>query len=199
MIITELIKSPIFFVFWVVAIMVSLTVHEFMHAWTANYLGDDTAKLSGRLTLNPIPHLDPIGSIALLLFGFGWAKPVPINPNRFKNPRMGNALTSIAGPMANLIMAIVFSVIYRFIPGQKEMFTFFVYFMIFLNVRLMIFNLLPFPPLDGSHLLSLVIRDPKKMMIFESAGVFLLIPVILFAGPFIITPLSDFFMKLLIG
>lgn len=144
-------------IYVVIAFFLAITVHEFMHAWTANYLGDPTPGRAGRVTLNPVAHIDPVGTILLpailILAGsrvvFGYAKPVPINPNNFQNPRLGSALTAIAGPMANFLLAAFFAIILKFTGfdfALRELF----FDIVLINLGLMIFNLIPIPPLDGS-------------------------------------------------
>ena len=137
------------------AILFGLTVHEFSHGWVAWRLGDPTAKMMGRLTLNPLKHLDPIGTVALFLFRFGWAKPVPIDPRNFQHPTRDMAISSLAGPAANLLTAGVSGIILRVLDlfhvgGFVGMLT--TYFVLF-NLILCFFNLIPIPPLDGSRLL----------------------------------------------
>jgi Zn-dependent protease len=137
------------------AILFGLTIHEFSHGLVAWRLGDPTAKMLGRLTLNPLKHLDPIGTIALFLFRFGWAKPVPIDPRNFRHPTRDMAISSLAGPGANLLTAAVAGLILRalflfHIGGFITTLT--MYFVLF-NLILCFFNLIPIPPLDGSRLL----------------------------------------------
>lgn len=150
-------------------IFLSLSLHETAHGFIAYKLGDPTARNLGRLTLNPIKHLDPIGFICMLLAGFGWAKPVPIETRNFKKPRRDIALTSVAGPVSNLLLALIFVVIYRlsYIPLASMIISnagstlalladyalIFLSLAIFMNINLAIFNLLPIPPLDGSKIL----------------------------------------------
>jgi Zn-dependent protease len=137
------------------AILFGLTVHEFAHGLVAWRLGDPTAKAAGRLTLNPLKHLDPIGTLALFFFRFGWARPVPINPANFRNPARDFALSSLAGPAANLLTAIVAGAIVRLLNllGVSGFWwALFNYFVLF-NLILCFFNLIPIPPLDGSRLL----------------------------------------------
>lgn len=148
---------------FVLMVFISLPVHEFAHGYIANKLGDDTAYYQGRLTLNPFAHLDLFGTISLIVFGYGWAKPVPVNPMRFKcNMRLGMALTSLAGPASNLILSFIFMVFLKLtvILGTATENTFFYflnwifYSMCIGNVGLAFFNLLPIPPLDGSRILN---------------------------------------------
>lgn len=166
----SLAEHPVVFLVYLAAFMTAiltgLAFHEFSHAWTANELGDDTAARQGRLTLNPLAHLDPVGSVLLLLFGFGWAKPTPINPWRLKNgPRRGNAIVAFAGPASNFFFAALAAIpirtglvesrfgtnieaVIRFGSGEEYVFLF-LFFVISLNILLGIFNLIPLPPLDG--------------------------------------------------
>lgn len=142
---------------WIVRIPVLLfavTVHEYSHGRAAYSLGDPTAKMAGRLTLNPIPHIDPIGAISLFLFNFGWAKPVPINSGYFQNPRKDNVLVSISGPISNLAAAFVAGLFIRYFPLPWELYLKVLVYMILMNVGLGLFNLIPVPPLDGSHILE---------------------------------------------
>ena len=142
---------------WTVKIPVllfAITVHEYAHARTALFLGDPTAKLAGRITFNPISHLDPFGAICLFLFNFGWAKPVPINPRYFRNPRMGSLWVSLAGPLANLGVALVMGILIRYFLFPGDLYLTMLITMLFMNIGLGLFNLLPIPPLDGSHVLE---------------------------------------------
>ncbi|MFA6525882.1 MAG: site-2 protease family protein [Candidatus Buchananbacteria bacterium] len=155
-------SEPLFFLAWVVAIIVTLTIHEFSHALVALYFGDHTAKDAGRLTLNPLVHIDSLGFIMLLFAGFGWAKPVPVNPYNFKDHRLAMAVVSLAGPLANLAGVIVFGLVFKFIApylGTGNLLLNFLYLLILVNVSLFIFNLFPIPPLDGSKVLFAVLPD----------------------------------------
>lgn len=140
-------------------LLLALSMHEFAHGYAAYLMGDNTAKYSGRLSLNPLNHLDPIGTLCLFLFHFGWAKPVPINPYNFHKRKSGIITVSLAGPIMNFVLALVctvlINIIVRFAPANQ--FTQFIYMVVYyavqLNVGLMCFNLIPIPPLDGSKVL----------------------------------------------
>ncbi len=174
-------------------ILLSLTVHEYFHAWTAYKLGDPTAEMQGRLTLNPISHLDPIGTILMFIAGFGWAKPVPINAHNFEDPKKGTLLVAIAGPLSNLGMAIIAGVLLRaiipkFVSGGLETTGFYPIFIIILiltvvyGVALAIFNMLPIPPLDGSRVVYGIL--PNKYLYtysrFEPYGIIFLFALFIF-------------------
>lgn len=165
MILNYLFSEPLVFVVWVLAILVALTVHEFAHAWAARAMGDNTAEISGRLSLNPVVHIDPMGFLLLLLVGFGWANPVPVNPNNYKNYAKGEILVSLAGPFSNLVLALFAGGALKLLLtysalGPENLLVNFLLLSVFLNVILMLFNLIPIPPLDGSHVLFVLL--PRK-------------------------------------
>lgn len=164
----------------------TLPVHEFAHGWMANKLGDPTARLSGRLTLNPMKHLDLLGSVLIFLTGFGWAKPVPVNQNNFRNPKKGMALTALAGPVSNLIMAFVFMLLMNFCAEFNNMAAYivllFFQYAASVNIQLAVFNLLPVPPLDGSRIFWAILPDKYywKVMQYERIIMIVLMVLLLF-------------------
>jgi len=187
-------------------ILLSLTIHEYFHGWTANKLGDPTAKMRGRLTLNPIAHLDIFGTILMFLVGFGWAKPVPINAMNFKDPKKGTLLVAIAGPLSNLATAIVAGFILRPIipkvltgeiaPGSLDsIFVIILVLALVYGIALAVFNLIPIPPLDGSRVLYAILPDKYLYAYsrFEPYGVLFLFGLFIFGGGifrYLLYPLS---------
>ena len=145
-----------------IVLFMVIAIHEFAHAWAATKMGDNTPTYQGRLTLNPFAHIDPLGAICMVLTGFGWGRPVQINPFKFKKYRKGMALTALAGPLSNLIVALVGIIVYKFatvamfINGSEGLYwlTMILYYFVAVNVGLAVFNLLPIPPLDGSKILG---------------------------------------------
>lgn len=149
-----------------VAVLTAMTIHEFAHGFTAYKLGDNTARFDGRLSLNPLDHLDPFGFLMLALFGFGWAKPVPVMTRNFKKPKRDFALTSLAGPLSNFVLAFLTSfltVLFGFLsfggsPAMAALYSVF-YYMTLFNIGLGLFNLIPLPPLDGSNVLMCILPN----------------------------------------
>jgi Zn-dependent protease len=160
-----------------IVMMTCLPVHELAHAYVADRLGDPTARGQGRLTLNPFAHLDLFGSLLLIFAGIGWAKPVPVNPGRFKNPKWGMAACAAAGPLSNILLATIFMGALKYIvyayswpfPTWYETARYALGIMIWVNLSLAVFNLLPVPPLDGSRIFSAILPDHLyfKIMRYE--------------------------------
>lgn len=193
-------------------IFMILPLHEYAHAWTAHKLGDDTAMYQGRLTLNPIAHIDPFGAICLLIGGFGWAKPVPIDPTRFTRKhsmRFGVAITALAGPLSNLIAAFVGMIVYRFflisdmysnyweeyIAGEAVsngpvMIQTMLYAFISINIGLCVFNLVPIPPLDGSKILSYFTSGKFDRWFIQNQQIVSIVFLVLVLSPVLSVPLG---------
>ena len=168
-----------------------LPLHEFAHGWVANKLGDPTARLEGRLTLNPLASVDPMGSLALLLFGFGWAKPVPVDSRYFKKPKRDLAITALAGPVSNLLAALVGAfvvvAIQVFAPynGVTLFFYNMTYYYVVVNITLAVFNLLPVPPLDGSRIIGAFLSDRALATYYRYKNFFvMLLFVMMISGAF---------------
>lgn len=182
-----LLSSFDLFVFFVVALVIAITVHEFSHAWVATLMGDPTARLSGRLTLNPISHLDPLGTIMLFLAGFGWGRPVPYNPHFVRSGKLGETIIALAGPISNVVAAFIFALPARLyflqtgVPPEGNWFRFLA-IVVTLNVLLAAFNLIPIPPLDGSKLLYLIMDKLSfghvSWVTFERVGPMILLALI---------------------
>ena len=173
----------------VIPALLCITLHELAHGFTAYALGDDTAKAAGRLTLNPIKHLDPMGLLMMVIFGFGYAKPVPVDMRKFQNPKRGMAITALAGPLCNVLISLVFYFLYGLLilplsgssTGQlalEMMET-----TVVLSLAMAIFNILPVPPLDGSKVLFSLLSDEDywKLMRYERYG-FLILAALLFTN-----------------
>ena len=176
----EILQDPIGFLKQLACMLpvmlLSLTLHEWGHAYAAHLNGDDTAKSLGRMTLNPLKHIDPIGFLAILLVGFGWAKPVPVNPRNYRNYKKGEAIVSLAGVFMNLMLVLVFSALLVFFicfgyrhPAswlQNDALWTILYYGIALNIVLFLFNLLPVYPLDGYHIFELLFARRLPMNVF---------------------------------
>jgi Zn-dependent protease len=159
-----LFEQPLLFIAALLAIIIALTVHEYAHAAMARALGDPTAERMGRLSLNPLVHLDPVGFLMLLVAGFGYARPVPFDPRYLAHPRRDSVLVGFAGPISNIIMAVLFALALKLTwssLGADNLLVNFLYLAAMLNVNLALFNLIPIPPLDGSHALFAALRGPQ--------------------------------------
>lgn len=183
-----------FLLIFIPIILFSLTIHEYAHAYVAHRLGDDTAKRLGRLTLNPLKHLDPIGTIFMVIFKFGWAKPVPVDPRNFKEPKKDMLYVAIAGPISNILTALVCAFILKFlvlnsssiniIGAYSEPLIQFLVWMIFIGVVLAVFNMIPIPPLDGSRVMYALLPDSMSNTLknLEMYGFLIVMGLVFFGG-----------------
>jgi len=202
--------DPLSMIFFLLVIIISAIIHEYSHGWVADRLGDPTARYAGRLTLNPIAHVDIWGTIVLpviLFFGtgflFAYAKPVPFNPYNLKNQKWGPAAVAVAGPLSNLILAFVFGMLIRFLPITSQFTANMVglfSIIVFANVLLAVFNLVPIPPLDGSKVLYAVLPDSmwKLKQTLEQYGIFILL-IFIFAFSKYLSPIIAFISNLFTG
>ncbi|MEK7546846.1 MAG: site-2 protease family protein [Patescibacteria group bacterium] len=207
-----------FLIFQLAVLIFSVMLHEISHGYVAEHLGDPTARLAGRLTLNPAKHIDPFGSVILplilsipIFFGqssiiFGWAKPVPYNPAYLKNPKTGGGKIALAGPVSNLIIAATFGILLRIMPlfGYPADSTLYVFFgsIVYINILLAVFNFVPLPPLDGSKVLFSLLPPGEtslRLIIFlERYGLFFLL-IFIFFGFGLIAPIIHWIFKIITG
>lgn len=207
----ELTTNPLGFLFWIIALVVAITIHEFAHAWSAERLGDPTPRLMGRLTLNPLAHLDPLGTIMLLIARFGWGKPVQFDPFNLRHPRRDSAIISLAGPVSNLLLATICSVLMRllftfhfssldyWIIGLLDN-------LIILNVVLAVFNLVPIHPLDGFKIVGGILPEEYARQWAELEGygmiflIILILPLVGGASPIsqLISPVINLLLHILL-
>jgi Zn-dependent protease len=196
--------AVLFSIISILGLIVAITIHEFSHAFVADRLGDPTARSQGRLSLNPLRHLDPLGTLMLIFAHFGWGKPVPIDPYNFKNPRRDELLTALAGPVSNIFLAILLSLFFRLL--SPSLFKEILYVIIGTNIMLAIFNLLPLPPLDGSkiflNLLTLEKSQEWENSLSRYGPILLLLLVFLPTNgsniiSLIISPIINFLMNFL--
>jgi len=205
-----LFSDPLMFLVWTGALLAAITVHEFAHAWAADRLGDPTPRLQGRLTLNPLAHLDPMGTLMLILFRFGWGKPVVFDPYNLENPKKDSALISLAGPASNFLLAIILAIILRLTMTPFSPFALLASLIppfIFLNIILGLFNLIPIHPLDGGKILVglLPSKDAASADLFlRRYGVLILIMLIfpVFGGTsavfYFLDPIIKFILQILL-
>lgn len=202
MFISNLFTNFNLFICFIIGLAVTISIHESAHAWVAHKLGDDTAKQNGRITLNPLAHLDFMGTLFLLIIGFGWGKPVPVDYNQLSNPKKDGLLIALAGPLSNFIAAILFIIIFKFIP-LNEFFGTLLYLIIQLNLVLMIFNLIPIPPLDGSNILIGILPDDINEVIRQYSTLLLIVFMIFALSTNYISDLinaiSNFFFITVVG
>lgn len=183
-----------------VVLLFSVIIHEVAHGYVAWLNGDPTARLLGRVTLNPLPHIDPVGTILFPLlmlvlgagFILGWARPVPVDPRNFQNQRLGNFTTSAAGPLSNLLLAVGFSYLLQFRGGGPGL-VLMCYYGCIINIYLALFNLLPIPPLDGSHLVAAFLPEPLARVYRYLEPVGFIIIIVLFASGLLQLILSPLF------
>jgi Zn-dependent protease len=203
-----LFQNPLVFVLLAGALIVCLSIHEWAHAYVAHRLGDDTAKHLGRVTLNPLAHLDPMGTMFLLIAGFGWGKPVPFNPYNLENPKRDSALISLAGPVSNFILAGLLAGLYHLLSAGSlidgsvlgSVIAAFLFYAVFFNIILGTFNLIPIHPLDGFKIVNGILPDNLSEQWLQLApyGIFLLLLMVLTRTTAVIVgPILDFFLAVL--
>lgn len=190
-----LFSSPLEFIVVFGGLILAIGLHEAAHCYMADYLGDPTPRSQGRLTLNPLAHLDPLGTLAILLTNFGWGKASPFDPYNLKDPRRDTAIIALAGPVSNILVAVLLSILFHSLSNLSILGI--LSFLIQLNVNLAIFNLIPVPPLDGSKILGLFLSHETALRYQRNNNILFLIPLLLVA-PMIVSPISGFILRLLL-
>jgi Zn-dependent protease len=194
-------SDPVAFVALALGLVIAIAMHEYAHALAADLQGDRLPRAMGRLTINPLRHLDPLGTICLVLVGFGWGKPVEFRPQALSSKRFGPAIVALAGPLMNLALALVaafaFVAFGRPVDGSLGIF---ILFFFTINVFLAVFNLLPLPPLDGSRLLTIFLPPSKQRIIFwlDQYGFLILLVLVFFGGLSVLRPLVEWVQELLL-
>lgn len=215
----DLSSNPLGFLYWIIALVVAITIHEFSHALLAEHLGDPTPRLQGRLTLNPLAHLDPIGTILLIVARFGWGKPVVFDPFNLRHPRRDAAIISLAGPISNILLATACSIILHVFftfhlslvaSSPLSILPFFLIGLlqplIVLNVVLAVFNLIPIHPLDGFKIVGGILPEEYAREWYQLEGygmiflIFLIFPIFGGVAPIsqLISPVINFFLSILL-
>lgn len=194
--------------FQIIVLIFSAVIHEYLHGYMAHYLGDNTAKNAGRLTINPLAHLEWFGSFILPLllvisgspFVVGWAKPVPYNPYNLRDRKFGDAKVALAGPLGNILIAVFFGLLLRFMPAFSLTFSGLLGIIVYINLLLAVFNLLPVPPLDGSKILALVLPAHlrERYLRSENVGFILVLVIVMLFSQVISWPVNQLF-NLLVG
>ncbi|MBI5449374.1 site-2 protease family protein [Candidatus Gottesmanbacteria bacterium] len=210
----QLSSNPLGFIFWLIALIIAITIHEYSHAYAAEHLGDPTPRLMGRLTLNPLAHLDPLGTLMLLLIRFGWGKPVQFDPFNLRHPRRDSAIISLAGPVSNILLATTCSLLLRLTMNYEPLamnlfFSLFLAFLqplIIMNVVLAVFNLVPIHPLDGFKIVEGILPEEYSRQWKELEGygmiflLFLMFPIFGSQAPIsrLISPVISFLLNILL-
>ena len=194
-----LLKDPVAFILIAIPLLYAIIFHELAHGWVAYRMGDSTAKSLGRLSLNPLKHLDPLGTLMLFIFGFGWAKPVPVNFSMLHDRRLGMILVSAAGIITNMLLAFLALFFLRLLsPAPSSMPAVLLYYFAQINIILAAFNMIPLPPLDGSKILMGLASPKIQTLLFRSERYgFIIIIALLYFG--VLNPVIDFFQRMILA